>query len=67
MEDIRQYGSAHRGWLGVVIRPLDNTSAQDAGLDEVSGVVIEKVNENSAAEEGGLRSGDVIVNIDGKK
>ncbi|MBK9984407.1 MAG: trypsin-like peptidase domain-containing protein [Saprospiraceae bacterium] len=67
LEDIRQYGSAHRGWLGVVIRPLDNTSAQDAGLNEVSGVVIEKVNENSAAEEGGLRSGDVIVNIDGKK
>lgn len=67
LEDIREYGSAHRGWLGVVIRPLDNTSAQDAGLDEVSGVVIEQVNENSAAEEGGLRSGDVIVNIDGKK
>ncbi|HZV71980.1 MAG TPA: trypsin-like peptidase domain-containing protein [Saprospiraceae bacterium] len=67
LEDIREYGSAHRGWLGVVIRPLDNTSAEDAGLDEVSGVVIERVNDESAADAGGLRAGDIIVNIDGKK
>lgn len=67
LEDIREYGSAHRGWLGVVIRPIDNISAEEAGLDEVSGVMIEKVNAASAADEAGLRSGDVILNIDGKK
>ncbi len=67
LEDIREYGSAHRGWLGVVIRPIDNTSAEEAGLNEVSGVVIERVNEESAADEAGLKSGDIIVNIDGKK
>ncbi|MEO6133357.1 MAG: trypsin-like peptidase domain-containing protein [Saprospiraceae bacterium] len=67
LEDIREYGLAHRGWLGVVIRPLDNTSAAEAGLDEVSGVVIERVNDKSAADAAGLRAGDVIVNIDGKK
>ncbi len=67
LEDIREFGSAHRGWLGVVIRPIDNSSAQEAGLDEVSGVVIEQVNAGSAADAGGLKTGDVIVDIDGKK
>lgn len=67
LEDIREYGSAHRGWLGVVIRPLDNTSAEEAGLEEVSGVVIERVNDASAADAGGLKARDVIVNIDGQK
>ena len=67
LEDIREFGSAHRGWLGVVIRPVDNTTAKEAGLNDVSGVVIERVNTKSAADEAGLKSGDIIVNIDGKK
>jgi Do/DeqQ family serine protease len=67
LEDIRQFGSAHRGWLGVVIQPVDNNSADAAGLNEISGVMIESVNDGSAAESAGLKSGDVIVNMDGKK
>src|SRR5687767_7723164 len=66
-EDIRQHGSVKRGWLGVVIRPIDNNSAREAGLAEVSGVMIERVNEASAADAAGLKSGDVIVTIDGRR
>ena len=65
LEDIREHGSVRRGWLGVVIRPMDNSSAREAGLSEVSGVMIERVNDESAADAAGLRSGDVIINIDG--
>jgi S1-C subfamily serine protease len=36
-------------------------------MDEVSGVVIEQVNKESAADAAGLQSGDVIINIDGEK
>lgn len=67
LEDIREYGSAHRGWLGVVIRPVDNSVAEQEGMDEVSGVVIEQVTKQSAADAAGLQSGDVIINIDGEK
>jgi serine protease Do len=67
LEDIREFGSAHRGWLGVVIRPVDNVSAQEAGLTDVSGVIIEQVNQQSAADAAGLKKGDVIVEINGNK
>lgn len=67
LEDIRLHGSVKRGWLGVVIRPIDNTTALKAGLSDVAGVFIERVNDESAADAAGLQSGDIIVTIDGRK
>jgi len=67
LEDIREYGSIRRGWLGVIIRPVDATSAKAAGLSEVAGVIIERVNESSAAEAAGLEAGDVVTTIDGQR
>jgi len=67
LEDLREHGSVRRGWLGVVIRPIDNTTAKDIGLSEIAGVMIERVNDESAADAAGLRSGDVIITIDGRK
>jgi Do/DeqQ family serine protease len=67
LKDIREYGSIRRGWLGVAIRPVDAATAKDAGLSEISGVIIESVNVSSAAEEAGLKEGDVVVSIDGQK
>jgi len=66
-EDIRLHGSVKRGWLGVVIRPIDNNTALEAGLSEVAGVYIERVNDESAADAAGLQSGDIIITIDGRK
>lgn len=67
LEDIREYGSTRRGWLGVVIRPVDATSAKAAGLSEVAGVIIERVNPASAADQAGLKEGDVVLYIDGRR
>lgn len=67
LEDIKLYGSPKRGWLGVVIRSVDNEMANKAGLSEVSGVVLDKVMEGSAAASAGLHDGDIIMLIDGQK
>ena len=67
LEDIREFGSLKRGWLGVVIRPIDAATAKSSGLSEVSGVLIERVNTSSAAEAAGLKVGDVITAIDGQR
>lgn len=67
LEDIRDFGSTKRGWLGVVIRPVDASLAKASGLSEVSGVIIERVNESSAADQAGLLPGDVVTSIDGQK
>lgn len=67
LEDLREHGNVRRGWLGVVIRPMDNSTARELGLEDISGVMIDRVNDSSAADEAGLESGDVIVTIDGQK
>jgi Do/DeqQ family serine protease len=67
LEDLREFGAVKRGWLGVVIRPVDNTIARSAGLDEIAGVRIEEVNPGSAAASAGLSPGDVVTHIDGMK
>ncbi len=67
LEDIREFGSTKRGWLGVVIRPVDAALAKASGLTEVAGVIIETVNASSAADQAGLQPGDVVTGIDGQK
>ena len=63
--DLRQYGSVQRALLG--IRMLDITSEvqQYYGLKSLEGVYIVEVVPGSAAENGGLASGDVLIAVDG--
>jgi len=67
VEDIMEYGTVQRGYLGVVIRSVDGTLAREEGLDITEGVYIDSVLENSAAEKAGIREGDVITSIDGNE
>jgi S1-C subfamily serine protease len=66
IEDLRKYGSVQRGLLGVQIQDVTNDLAEKEGLNEVKGVFIAKVNENSAAEAAGIKDKDVIISIDGE-
>jgi serine protease Do len=68
IRDLIEYGSIQRGYLGVNIRQLDGKLAQEKNIKGISeGVYIDNVNENSAAKEAGIKSGDVIVGLDGKR
>ena len=51
-----------RAVLGISIVNVNNPRL-DVDIDELSGVYVDSVYENSAAEEAGLRKGDVIVAI----
>ncbi len=63
MKDIKEFGSVQRGWLGVEITPIDDRLANDLKLEKVSGILLTKVNENSAAEDAGLKINDVVVSV----
>jgi Do/DeqQ family serine protease len=65
LADLRNYGSVRRGWLGVTIRPVDNHLADRLGLKRVSGVYLDQVIDDSAADAAGLRAGDVILSVNG--
>lgn len=57
-------GKVVRGWLGVMIQPLDAEMAKDIGVKD--GVAIHEVIEGSPAQTAGLKAGDVVVEVEGK-
>lgn len=66
VEDLIEYGEVQRGLLGVTIRELNSREAEEKGITAFRGAYVEEVQENSAAAEAGLRSGDLIVGVDGQ-
>jgi serine protease Do len=66
LPQLRERGSVVRGWLGVSVRPLTAHLAEQAGLAEQRGVVVESVVQGSPAERAGVRKGDVIVAVAGQ-
>ena len=59
-------GSVRRGAMGVVIQNVTSNLAQGLDLKEARGIVISSVNPGGAAEKAGLKTGDVIVRLNGK-
>jgi C-terminal processing protease CtpA/Prc len=55
-----------RGYLGVHLQPLNKDRAEYFDVKDEEGALILKVEEESPAEEAGLKAGDVIVQIEGK-
>jgi serine protease Do len=67
VNDIKEYGSVQRGWMGVELRNVDFEVAKELGLREVNGVLITLVIKGGAAYEAGLLTGDIIQQINGVK
>jgi Do/DeqQ family serine protease len=64
-DQLIEYGEVRRGMLGVIMQNLTPELAQAFGLDRHRGVVISQVIEDTAAEEAGLKVGDVVISING--
>ena len=64
---IVKYGKVQRGRLGVTIQSLDQSLAESFGLKSPSGALISAVEEGSPAAKAGLKSGDVILALNGKE
>ena len=65
--DLIDYGSVKRALLGVTMTPVTDEIAKDLKLSSVQGVYIKEVLKGSAADEAGIREGDVLVAIDSMK
>jgi Do/DeqQ family serine protease len=66
ISDLREFGTVHRGLLGIEASTVDFELSEELQLEHVRGVYIYRVNPESAAAEAGLRSGDVIWSLNGK-
>lgn len=66
LPDLRGEGRVSRGYLGVSIRDVAEGESRAFGLDAPRGALVRSV-EARPAREAGLRAGDVIVSVDGRR
>ena len=66
MDQILMKGKVVRGYLGVSIQDLTPELLKDFAVPEGRGALIGGVVDGGSAAEAGLRSGDVIVEVDGR-
>jgi serine protease Do len=64
---LRTEGKISRGWLGVAMEDVPESSAKQLGLDSPAGVMVAEVVPGSPAERAGLRRDDLIVRWDDHK
>lgn len=64
VDDLLNFGEIQRAYIGIQIRDIDATFAEELGLDKVKGIYVAGVVENGGAYDAGIREGDVIVSVD---
>lgn len=65
-EQLVKTGTVERGFLGVALKDLDAKFAKALDLEKTEGVVIANVIKDSAAEKGGIKNYDVLVEFNGE-
>lgn len=66
VKDLREYGKVQRAIMGVSIVDLTSELADRENIKELQGVYITDVVPGGAAEEAGVKPGDVIVEFEGE-
>lgn len=67
IEQLKQFGRTHRGWLGVKIQEVSEEAADSVGLSKPLGALVIDVSKGSPADKVGLQAGDVITAFNGKE
>ena len=62
--DLMDFGSVKRAVLGISMKPLDDKISEELKLSSRNGVYISEVSKSSAADEAGIKAGDVITAVD---
>lgn len=65
--DLIKHGKVNRGYIGVIIKAVDDRDAEALGLDRPRGVRVDQINEGSAGEAAGLQLNDVILSVNGRE
>ena len=66
-EDLIDFGSVKRAVLGITMTPLTDEIVEDLKLSSFDGVYITEVLKGSAADQAGVKTGDVLIAVDSVK
>jgi Do/DeqQ family serine protease len=61
--DLLEFGEVQRAFIGVVIDNVNSDLATKKGINTTRGVYVTGLNPGGAAEEAGIKEGDVIISI----
>ncbi len=67
MESIMKNGRVSRGFLGIGLQSLTDDLAKQFNLTSTNGALVTQVEPKSPAEKAGIESGDVVIDVNGKK
>jgi Do/DeqQ family serine protease len=67
MEQLISTGHVRRAKLGVTVQPVTADIASSLGLSDVRGALVNKVEADSPADRAGLKQGDVITEVQGRR
>ena len=66
IDQLKGFGHARRGWLGVRIQSVTDELAEGLHLKGSKGALIANVTEGGPAAKAGIEQGDVVIRFDGK-
>lgn len=66
VSELRKAGAPRRPDFGMLLQPLSPGLAQAFGLDAVRGALVVNIRPGGMAEQAGIRSGDIILSVNGK-
>lgn len=66
VEQIKSGKKISRGWIGVTIQNVDETTAKALGLPSEKGALVGSVMPGEPADKAGVEAGDVVIAVDGK-
>ncbi len=66
-DQLIEKGKVTRSFLGVYIQEVTPPLAESFGLKKAHGALVSQVEEGTGADKAGLKSGDVILELNGKK
>ena len=67
VDQIAEYGRVKRGVLGIHFQELTQNMAEAFDLDQIEGVLINQVLPGSAADQAGMKEGDILVSVNNNK
>ncbi|MDO9527795.1 MAG: DegQ family serine endoprotease [Syntrophales bacterium] len=67
LTDLKTKGKVVRGWLGVSVQEITEDIAKNLGLKDAKGVLVNDVFKGDPADRAGVKTGDIILEVGGKK
>lgn len=67
VKDLLEFGAVQRAFIGVSIQEVDSKLADDKGMEDMHGVYVAGLTDGGAAEEAGIKKGDVITHVNGSQ